>query len=577
MMSISGLHIQVVRDFHEARRKADLQEVFSRLTGKSTELLSYEDVRKKLRALESSGSTLREIPLAAIVGSVGRYTDFTRDFLPRTDSDKSRWAGVMMETIGPTGLPPIDVYQIGEVYFVLDGNHRVSVARALGATHIQAYITEVRTHVPLTADILPDGLIVKAEYAKFLEETQIDKLRPESDLSLTLPGQYPILQEHISVHRYFMGIDEGREVPYEEAVGHWYDTVYLPIAEIIQERGILHHFPGRTAADLYLWLSKHKGHLEQQLNWQVTPATAVHDMVTRFSSETSQVISRMTARILDVMIPDGLESGPPTGTWRMEQLEQSNRLFNNILVGISKDDTEWHALQQAIFIAQREGAHLQGLHVVPKTSQMSSKKVIRLQEEFERRCQEAGVQGSFAVEVGSAARQICDRAHWTDLIIGPLTHPPADTPLVRLSSGFRIMVRRCSRPILAVPNAASGLKHALLAYNDSPKAEEALYIATYMSCKWEIPVTVVIVESHDFDTNEVKARAQAYLEERCARAEMIIKEGSVTQTILETAQERGCDLILIGGYKASPMVEVVKGSLVDELLRETHIPTLICR
>ena len=576
-MSNSNIFIHAVKDFNEARRKADLQEVFSRLTGRSTELLSYEDVRKKLRALEGSGSQLREIPLDAIVGSVGRYTDFTRDFLPRSDSDKSRWARVMEETIGPTGLPPIDVYQIGDVYFVLDGNHRVSVARSLEATYIQAYVTEVRTRVPLTPDIQPDDLIVKAEYAKFLEETQIDKLRPDSDLSLTLPGQYPILEEHISVHRYFMGIDEQREVPYEEAVSHWYDTVYIPIAEIIQERGILHHFPGRTVADLYLWLSKHKVQLKEEIGWEVTSVTAVDDLASRQSSELSQVIVRLSARILDVITPDGLESGPSTGTWRKGQTQQSNQLFDSILVGISKDDVKWQALQQAIAIAHREGSQLQGLHVVPKVSQIESKKITKLQQEFERRCQEAGIQGNFAVEAGNAARKICDRAHWSDLIIGPLTHPPADTPLARLSSGFRIMVRRCSRPIFAVPTTASELTHALLAYNGSPKADEALYIAAYMMGKWEIPVTVMIVKSPDFDLDTVKVRAMSYLSGQNFLAELIVKDGPVTQSILTTAQENRCDLILIGGYKATPMVEVVRGSIVDEVLRESHIPMLICR
>ncbi|NIP41417.1 MAG: universal stress protein, partial [Aliifodinibius sp.] len=125
--------IQAIQDFQRARRKADLQEIFSRITGKSTELLSYEEVRQKLHLRESGKKELKEIPLDKIVGSVGRYSDFSRNFLPLQDSAKSRWVSVMVETSSLKGLPPIDVYQIGDVYFVLDGNHRVSVARELGA------------------------------------------------------------------------------------------------------------------------------------------------------------------------------------------------------------------------------------------------------------------------------------------------------------------------------------------------------------------------------------------------------------------------------------------------------------
>ncbi|MBL7162926.1 MAG: ParB N-terminal domain-containing protein, partial [Anaerolineales bacterium] len=200
-MTRQDLYISAVIDFREARRKAAMQGIMARITGKSTELLSYEEVRQKLRALESGKRTLRDIPLDAIVGSVGRYTDFSRDFLPLYDNDQDRWARVMAETTGLVGLPPIDVYQIGEVYFVLDGNHRVSVARQLGAASIQAYVTEVRTRVNITPDAQPDDLIIKAEQTEFLEQTQLDRLRPDTDFTTTNPGQYPILLEHIEVHR----------------------------------------------------------------------------------------------------------------------------------------------------------------------------------------------------------------------------------------------------------------------------------------------------------------------------------------------------------------------------------------
>ena len=126
-----------VEDFRRARRKASLEQVLARLTGKTIDLLSYEDVRRKLRATSGVSQDLREIPLDAIIGSVGRYADFTRSFLPRKDSDEGRWARVKVAVDDLSGLPPIEVYQVGEAYFVRDGNHRVSIARELGATHIQ--------------------------------------------------------------------------------------------------------------------------------------------------------------------------------------------------------------------------------------------------------------------------------------------------------------------------------------------------------------------------------------------------------------------------------------------------------
>src|SRR5438045_9127127 len=88
---------------------------------------------------------------------------------------------------GPEGFPPIDVYKVGDVYFVIDGNHRVSVARQLGAKTIEAYVTELPTSVPFEPDTQPDDLLIKEGYADFLRKTHLDQLRPGSQVLLTEP------------------------------------------------------------------------------------------------------------------------------------------------------------------------------------------------------------------------------------------------------------------------------------------------------------------------------------------------------------------------------------------------------
>ena len=169
---------QAIRDFRHARFKAAMEQLMGRLTGKPVGLLPYEEVRRKLKAESTSRRVLKDIPLDAIVGSVGRYADFSRSFYPLQDSDQHRWAQVELKMSDLEGLPPIEVYQMGEVYFVIDGNHRVSVAREMGATHIEAYVTEVHTKVPLTPEVNPDDIILKERYVKFLERTRLDHLRP---------------------------------------------------------------------------------------------------------------------------------------------------------------------------------------------------------------------------------------------------------------------------------------------------------------------------------------------------------------------------------------------------------------
>jgi nucleotide-binding universal stress UspA family protein len=573
-------YAQAVNDFLNARRKADLREVFARLTGESTELLSYEEVRQKLKVIEGSRQELKDIPLDAIIGSVGRYSDFTRDFLPRLDSDQSRWTKIMVETIGTQGLPPIDVYQIGEAYFVLDGNHRVSVAHQLGSSHIQAYVTQVRTRVPLSPDTQPDDLIIKAEYVHFLDTTQIDRLRPEANLEVTIPGQYPILEEHISVHRYFMGIDQNHEIPYQEAVTHWFDEVYLAVIEIIRERGILAHFTNRTETDLYLWLAEHRAQLEDALGWKIDTDTAAENLLSRFAPDFHKVLAGIAKRILDIVTPDSLESGPPIGQWRQEisDTRSCECMFDHTLVALNEDPQRWYALDQALVLAQRDGSQLRGLHVLPHNEDDVKEKIEALKTEFQRRCAEANVSGELAIEYGNIARQISERAHWADLVITHLSHPPGDKPTERLSSGFHTLIRRCPRPILAVPGNVTLLNRALLAYTDSPKAEEALYIAAYMASKWGIHLTVLTIDHEDQKARKIQKPARQYLKELGIQSDFILHEsGSQAEIILKTCANTQSDLILIGGYKAGPVVEVMIGSVVDQILRETRMPVLICR
>src|SRR5690349_19365704 len=129
MMDRTNYHL-AVQDFQSAHLRGKLQGVLARITGKSNELLSYEEIASKLKLQGRSDKGIQSIPVEAIIGSVGRYTDFTRTFLPRRAGDLSRWATVKAATVDPVGegLQPIEVYKVSEVYFVLDGNHRVSIA-----------------------------------------------------------------------------------------------------------------------------------------------------------------------------------------------------------------------------------------------------------------------------------------------------------------------------------------------------------------------------------------------------------------------------------------------------------------
>jgi nucleotide-binding universal stress UspA family protein len=568
-----------VRDFRRARMQARLEQVVARLTGASTDLLNYEEVRQKLKGTRVTSRGLRDIPIDAIVGSVGRYTDFTRSFLPRQDEDQTRWARVEQAMTDTVGLPPIEVYQIGEAYFVLDGNHRVSVAKQLGATHVEAYVTECHTKVPLSPDVRPEGLIVKAEYAEFLEHTHLDELRPDANLSVSLAGRYRELEEHISVHRYFMGIEQKREIPYKEAVAHWYDTVYLPVVQMIRENGILRDFPGRTETDLYLWILNHRDELGQELAWEIEPEVAAEDLVGRFSPKLGQVIRRVAQRIRDIFLPKEITPGPAPGEWRRARSVKTpqEHLFTRILVAVNGKESGWHVVDQALEVARREEGRLVGLHVVASQRQKDSKAVQAIQAEFVRRCEEASIPAQWIVEVGDVSQEICEAGRWLDLVIVNLAYPPGDQPIARLSSGLRTLIQHSTVPVLAVPPDSLGMNRILLAYDGSPKAKEALFVSTYLAGRWNAPLAVVTVLEENHTTSETMQLAKRYLRRHGIDATYIEKRGKVGEAILEASAEFGSALIVMGGYGFTPVLEIVLGSAVDQVLRESRHPVLICR
>ncbi len=261
---MSSLTPQSNLDFSSARQRAFIEEWFSTFTGRPSSLLSFDEVKEKLRLQDSAYKGLQEVELDKIVGSTGRYRDFTRTFLPKSDRSENRWRRVDAVAHSGTGFPPIEVYKVGEVYFVRDGNHRVSVARLHKAKTIEAYVIEYKTAVPIDKQDDLDAILLKMEQTEFFEMTRLDKIRPDQNVIFTEPGRYRLVLEHITFHKFLRETECGCEISYEEAVGSWYDGVYTPLVQLIQERGVLKHFPNRTEADLYAWLILHRAALEDE-------------------------------------------------------------------------------------------------------------------------------------------------------------------------------------------------------------------------------------------------------------------------------------------------------------------------
>jgi hypothetical protein len=250
-------------DYSRARLKAFVNNIWSLIQGSPTQLLSYDEIKEKLRIGGPIYRGVQTVSVKQITGSLNRYHQFDRAFLPTQQETAERWQRVNLAFYNDISLPPVVLYKVGEVYFVVDGHHRVSVAREQGQLFIEAEVRECATKVNITPDIRLEDLEFLGEKANFLERTALDQIRPTADIKLNTPDGFSRMLEHIAVHKFFMGIEQQHDISDEEAVADWYDQVYQPIVEVIRQSDILDDFPEKTEGDLYLWVLDHQHYLHE--------------------------------------------------------------------------------------------------------------------------------------------------------------------------------------------------------------------------------------------------------------------------------------------------------------------------
>ncbi len=273
---------QAREDWDRARRKALWEAVVDVVKHRSGELVPLDEIKTRLNVRGSHYLGLQQVPLDQIVGSEGRYADFDRRFLPRRDKTAERWMSINRAQYREVSLPPVELYKIGQIYFVKDGNHRVSVARQRGQKDIDAYVTEYEVDVPLDLSFSMRDLLLTEEYSDFLDWTQLARLRPEQRIELSALGGYLDLINHINTHRYYKALERSGPVSAEEAVTSWYDNVYFPVVQAIRKHNILHFFPGRTEGDLYLWIMQHRNSMRESAGVDPGPEAATLDYAQRY-------------------------------------------------------------------------------------------------------------------------------------------------------------------------------------------------------------------------------------------------------------------------------------------------------
>ncbi len=257
--------VRAQEDFEKAASKGSLHRILSRLTGSSNQLLPFDEVRERLPVHGQHYLGGQQVEISKIIGSLGRYHDFDRIFLPIQRRTKERWVSIDQAHYESISLPPVELYKIGEIYFVKDGNHRVSVARQRGQQYIDAIVIEIETPIVFTPDTTADDLKLQKKKHLFYEQTNITTLRPDSVIEFSNPDLYDLALEHIEKHRWYLGEETSREVEYYQAVESWFDQVYMPLLLLVQESNLIKDFPGAREADLCLWLMQYQSFLGEAL------------------------------------------------------------------------------------------------------------------------------------------------------------------------------------------------------------------------------------------------------------------------------------------------------------------------
>lgn len=243
-------------EFEAELGEARMRGLTGALTGRQQRAPALSDVVRAAGVTGERDLGIQDIPIERIRGSETRSIDFDVSFLPRRHDVRSAWVQLYAEMEAGAPIEPIEVYQVGEVYFVKHGHSRVSVAKRLSWERIRARVTEVTTRAPVRSELGARELLHAAEYASFLEKTELDRVRPEARLAVGQLGRYDVLYDHILGHRYFLGVERGHEVPMPEAAASWYDSVYLPLMNVARADRLQERLPGWTDADIYLALSK---------------------------------------------------------------------------------------------------------------------------------------------------------------------------------------------------------------------------------------------------------------------------------------------------------------------------------
>jgi ParB-like nuclease domain len=224
---------------------------------RETELLELDEVERRLRPFARRYVGVRAIPLDHVVGTEGRAAAFTRQFQPRHAFSRDRLRS-LADAFPDGGFPPITAVKLGETYFVIDGHHRVALARRHGGETIDADITELTARVPLPPGADMVEVVLRELERIFLEDSGLAEARPAARISASRPALYLELLENLQVHGYHLMRDRGRVLGDAEIAADWYDHIYEPLTRAVDRDRLGKDYRDAPGGDLFLLLHRRR-------------------------------------------------------------------------------------------------------------------------------------------------------------------------------------------------------------------------------------------------------------------------------------------------------------------------------
>lgn len=261
---LAGVDAQ--HDFLRARRRAAIAKLIARLRGEPDDVgvvMPYEEVIEALGFVSEHSIGLQVVRLDQIVGSVDRGRDFDRRFRPTSGRSRGRWEQIAAAARRGEAFPPVDLVKVGQLYFVRDGHHRVSVARALGREDIDAYVTEVVTRVDADRAMKISDLPLKSHERVFFERVPLS-IPARREIALTDPDDYDELAEAVEAWGFRATQSRGEPLDREETASLWLETEYRPVVSMLREAGLV---GSSTETEAYMSVAAERYRLLRTHDW----------------------------------------------------------------------------------------------------------------------------------------------------------------------------------------------------------------------------------------------------------------------------------------------------------------------